>query len=193
VLPFVAQNDIYFLTFWSMLPTCGSQPLEMTQSRHSHDFCMDFINSTHTTKSETPFCERKERNVSFVSNKEELFERRRHKRFQVTTGSCAYCRSCPDKVGQIIDVSRRGLTLSYVTHKDQLSSPLELDIVLPNGSVYLNKLPCRTISDFNTDDGTSIKFGTRRCGVEFGDLTDDQKFALNHFIQHYTEDGPKIL
>ena len=96
-------------------------------------------------------------------------------------------------MGQIIDLSRRGLALSYVTKEDQLSSPLELDIVLPNGSVYLNKLPCRTISDFNTDDGTSIKFGTRRCGVEFGDLTDDQEFALNHFIQHYTEGGPKIL
>jgi hypothetical protein len=150
------------------------------------------IYRSHTTKSERPFCERKERNVSFVTNKEELFERRRHKRFQVTTGSCAYCRSYPGKVGQIIDVSRRGLALSYVTNEDQLSSPLELDIVLPDGSVYLNKLPCRTISDFNTDDGTSIKFATRRCGIEFGDLTDDQEFALNHFIQDYTTDGPKI-
>jgi hypothetical protein len=128
-----------------------------------------------------------------MTNKEESFERRRHKRFQVTTASCAYCRSYPGKVGQIIDVSRSGLALSYVTKKDQLFSPLELDIVLPDGSVYLNKLPCRTISDFNTDDGTSIKFGTRRCGLEFGDLTDDQAFALNHFIQHYTADGPKIL
>ena len=128
-----------------------------------------------------------------MTNKEELFERRRHKRFRVTTGSCAYCRSYPGKVGQIIDVSQRGLAWSYVTNKDQVFSPRELDIVLPDGGVYLNKLPCRTISDFDTDDGTSIKFATRRCGVEFGDLTDDQRSALNHFIQHYTADGPKVL
>jgi hypothetical protein len=96
-------------------------------------------------------------------------------------------------VGQIIDVSQRGLAWSYVTNKDEVFSPRELDIVLPDGGVYLNKLPCRTISDFDTDDGTTIKFATRRCGVEFGDLTDDQEFALNHFIQHYTADGPKVL
>lgn len=165
----------------------------MTQCRYSHDLCTYIIDSALTTKSEKPFCERKERNVDFVTNKEEWFERRRHKRFQVTTGSCAYCRSYPGKVGQIIDVSRRGLALSYVTNKDQPFSPLELDIVLPDGSVYLNKLPCRTISDFDTDDGTTIKFATRRCGVEFGNLTDDQKFALNHFIQHYTAGWQKVL
>lgn len=83
--------------------------------------------------------------------------------------------------------------MSYVTNKGDVFSPLELDIVLPDGSIYLNQLPCRTISDVDTDDGTSIKFATRRCGIEFGGLTDDQKFALNHFIQHHTTEGPKAL
>lgn len=111
----------------------------------------------------------------------------------MTSGSFAYFRSYPDKVGQIIDVSPRGVALSYVTNKDDVFSPRELDIVLADGSLHVNQLPCTTISDFDTDDGTSIKFATRRCGLEFGDLTDEQKFALNHFIQHHTLKGPEIL
>ena len=117
-------------------------------------------------------------------------ERRKHKRFQVYVPGHAYDRLSSATLGQIIDIGNGGLSFRYIASKKLPYTSLELDIVLPNRVSYLKKLPSRIMSDSAIDGETSISSRagttTRRCGVQFGDLTDDQRVDLNYFIHAYT-------
>ena len=122
-------------------------------------------------------------------NRIEVVERRRHKRFQAEEGAYAAVRPQYDKIGQIIDVSRGGLAFRYMVSDSQGGVSPELDVFLIGDSFHLDRVPFRIVSDEGIPERLSP--GTqemRRCGVEFGELTQMQILKLQEFILNHTVD-----
>ncbi|MBW2566675.1 MAG: PilZ domain-containing protein [Deltaproteobacteria bacterium] len=111
-------------------------------------------------------------------------ERRKYIRFKVK-GAYVILRPYDKKLGTIVDISVHGLTCDYFCGEDPSTKSTTLDI-FTNGDFRLFGVPCRTISDFETLKTPLPSVRKRRCGVEFGDLTQSQISQLEDFIEKYT-------
>lgn len=125
----------------------------------------------------------------------EILNNRRYVRFQVPAYS-AYAAFRPhwlrsSIMGNIVDISLGGLAFRYIPSPKASNRLSHIDILLTDGSFCLNKVPVQTISDFEIDSETSVDLETRRCSVQFGDLTDNQKSDLRYFIQTYASADPE--
>lgn len=122
-----------------------------------------------------------------MTSRNEVVERRKHKRFRVPKDACVALRSDHLRFAQIERVSMDGLDFRYVAEEGPVDGPFELDIFLAGSAFYLHKLPFKTISDSETVNETPfLGLPERRCGVQFGDLTPNQKNMLGYLIQNYT-------
>jgi hypothetical protein len=99
----------------------------------------------------------------------------------------AIFRSKPIRKGQIINISRNGLSFRYFPGEQQPNQPGELDILFADMSFYLENLPFKTISDLDVDNElpySSVKRKLLR--VQFGELDLHQIEQLDYFIQNCT-------
>ena len=122
-----------------------------------------------------------------MTNTKEPFERRKHARLRVRKDACVALRSDYLRFAQIERVSMDGLEFFYVADNGPVSEPFELDIFLAGSAFYLYKVPFKTISDYETVNDTPFPWlPARRCGVQFGELTPNQKNMLEYLIHNYT-------
>ena len=129
-----------------------------------------------------------------MTSTKETAERRKHKRFKVQAGAFAVLRPqwpYSTKLGQVIDMSMGGLAFRYIDTEGETSGPCELDIFTADSNFYLHEIPFKNISDFEMDNVPSLaSIRMRRCGLQFGELTQSQIFDLEYFIQnHATGEG----
>jgi hypothetical protein len=124
-----------------------------------------------------------------------MIERRKHERYHVKTGTFALLRSTsiefskiremgmgeigfavikskPIKMGQIINISMNGLAFEYIERRDKPIKVFKLDILYAQDAIE-SEIPLNT-------------FTIRRCGVEFGELTSNQKSRLEFFLNKHT-------
>ena len=116
-------------------------------------------------------------------------ERRQQKRFKVQEGAFAALVARESRLGQIKDISIRGLSFRYIDNNEKLENADELKIILGSEGLYLDKVPFKKISDFEIE--SEYSFSTvkmRQIGLEFGELTTAQRDRLNQFIEHHTID-----
>jgi len=114
-------------------------------------------------------------------------ERRQWKRFKVAEGVFAALINHSNKLGQIKDISEKGLSFRYIDSDEGYSEARELKIILGSGGLCLEGIPFKEVTDFEIKSEfsfSSIKM--RRIGLEFGKLTPDQETRLNNFIQNHT-------
>jgi len=126
----------------------------------------------------------------------EVVEQRRHARFRVPVLSAYVMLPRPGPrspiVGNIVDIGMGGVSFCYITRDERPYSSSHLHILLPDRSFLLDSMPVRTVSsDFQLEHQTPVNISTRRCGVTFGDLTDDQKWDLTYFIRTLTTADPE--
>ena len=122
-----------------------------------------------------------------MRNKEELIERRKHKRFKVKGG--AFAVSTPDykNLGQIKDISKGGLAFQFIENGEQTKGSFEIEIFSTVGDFYLKKLPVRTVLDFEVENTVSSNsMPMRQWSMQFGKLNHLQKLLLDFFLQRYT-------
>ncbi|MFP7754851.1 PilZ domain-containing protein [Thermodesulfobacteriota bacterium B35] len=111
-------------------------------------------------------------------------ERRRHRRYRVKEGALAFLGTVP---GSISDISEGGLAVHYVVFEKQPGDELQLDIFFGRDDFYLTDLPGRKVSEADSTPGTTFsRIRVRRMGVQFGELTSEQKSRLRYFILHNT-------
>jgi hypothetical protein len=116
-------------------------------------------------------------------------ERRQQKRFKAEEGAFAALVAQESRLGQIKDISARGLAFRYIDNNEKLENANELKIILGHQGLYLDKVPFKKISDFEIE--SEFSFSTvkmRQIGLEFGELTPGQQNRLNQFIKHHTID-----
>lgn len=114
-------------------------------------------------------------------------ERRQFRRFLADDRSFACLRPHFGKLGKIKDISRGGLAFEYIYSKGCEEESSAIDIFLSGDRFYLPKMPCRVVNDLQIgEDLTSISnFQVRRCGVKFGQLTEEQERKLKLFLNTY--------
>jgi hypothetical protein len=118
-----------------------------------------------------------------------FIDRREDKRQQLQGDGVALLRTNGvhgTTVGEIIDISNGGVSFRYIAVEPPSDGQAELSLVSADHSFYLGNLPINTISDLEM---AKLPFGsvsTRRRGVKFGELRQNQRFALQHFIRNYT-------
>jgi hypothetical protein len=114
-------------------------------------------------------------------------ERRQQKRFKAEEGAFAALVDQESRLGQIKDISIRGLSFRYIDCNEKLENAKELKIILGRQGLYLDKVPFKKVSDFEIKSKfsfSSVKM--RQIGLEFGKLTSEQRLKLEHFIQNHT-------
>ena len=122
-----------------------------------------------------------------MNSTKEHIDRRQMKRFKVAEGAFAALINHGNKLGQIKDISEKGLSFRYIDSQDEHSEARELKIVLGSGGLCVDRVPVKKVTDFEIKSEfsfSSIKM--RRAGLQFGNLTPEQQTRLNNFIQNHT-------
>jgi len=137
-------------------------------------------------------------------------ERRNHQRYGVAPGTFAVLRSTsielskikdmsmgeiafavikskPIKMGQIVNISKEGLAFHYIDRKGGSKSLFKMDILFAQDAFYLDRLLFKPIFDIEIDTDLPLNsFTIRKCGVQFGELNQQQRSQLEYFICNYT-------
>ncbi len=117
-----------------------------------------------------------------------FLDQRRHKRFRAKEGMFTVLRdNGADTLGTVLDISRGGLAYRYVPKDGSQGRCFELDIFLSGEGYRAERLPFRTITDFEIDQ--DVPFSTirvRRSGVQFGSLTGEQINQVENVIKNDT-------
>jgi hypothetical protein len=91
-------------------------------------------------------------------------------------------------MGQILDISRGGLSFRYIDIGDRPRKTCVLDILRDDNAFRLENVGFKVISDL--DASKDFPFSTipmRRCGGEFTGLSNGQIYDLEYVIESYTE------
>lgn len=91
-------------------------------------------------------------------------------------------------MGKIVDISMGGVGFSYIPNGGSENAPLgqhsRVDILMHDSDFYLEKIPCRIVTDFTLKDSFAISHKTlNRCGIAFEELTPAQRAQLEYQIQ----------
>jgi hypothetical protein len=123
-----------------------------------------------------------------------IFNRRRHKRFQAYDGTFAVLRSEHQfsKLCHIIDISKGGLAFQCpINQNENFNTFDELDIFISGDGLVLSSIPFHPISDVNLSDTPLENIATsKRFGFRFGDLSPEKQSRLDQFIQNHTAEEP---
>ncbi len=85
-------------------------------------------------------------------------------------------------------MSKEGLSFQYIVDSEPPHESMELDILYTDKLIYIDKVPFKAVSDIDIYSGaSSALFPLRRCGVKFGELTNEQKGQLEHLILNLTK------
>ncbi|MFC1814264.1 hypothetical protein ACFL03_16395 [Thermodesulfobacteriota bacterium] len=124
--------------------------------------------------------------LTAMTTKKDLVERREHKRFKAKEGAFAVLTS-DNKLGQIQDISKSGLTFQYIGHGEPSSGSTEMEIFSTVYDFYLNKVPVKSVVDIEVD--SNIPFSSvpiKQLKIQFGEMTPIQSTLLDYFIQNHT-------
>ena len=115
-------------------------------------------------------------------------ERRQHERYSTNDNIFITFRPHFDRIGSISDISRGGVSLEYSVIQDYsaLTDKLWVDIFCSSKKLELSNVPCRLIYDrrVDTDKGFLKTIETRRCGLEFSELSPYQTSKLEIELSH---------
>jgi len=129
---------------------------------------------------------------SIAADRRTSTDRRHSKRYQAKEGVFAVLVAKQDKLGQIRDISMKGLSFRYVNNEIGSKDPLELKIIIAGCGLYIDKVATEIISDFEIEGGfvvSSLKL--RQTGIKFINLTSEQRYQIGRFIRKHTSAGFK--
>ncbi len=141
-----------------------------------------------------------------MDNRKELIERRKHHRFKVKRGAvAAMIKTSSEKkeqaedirmnegsiafiqMGQIINISKGGLTFCYFDGEDEYNKLFDLDIFFVQDSFYSKKIPANIVWVSQTVSNPSLSLlKSKQRGLQFEELTPHQISQLDFFLQNYT-------
>lgn len=112
-----------------------------------------------------------------------------HKRFQAREGACASFMnpgfSPATRIGQVLDMSRGGIALKYLSSRDGYEKGRSVHIELFNVSnpvLTTGEIPCRVVYDIPLTHNPPDSINIRRCGMAFGTLSNLQSCHVDHFM-----------
>ena len=114
-------------------------------------------------------------------------ERRKHERLTLKGGAFATLSPHPLIAGQILNISKGGLSFRYIASKENLKDASNLSIMLTNGRFGLHDIPVAPVWDRPIPRNFSYSLiAMRHCAVKFKDLSDTQQSELKIFFENHT-------
>jgi hypothetical protein len=115
-------------------------------------------------------------------------ERRRHSRLLPKETTFAALGRKYTRVGKIKDISIGGLSFEYIVGEDTKQQPSQVDIFMTGDVFHIYDVPCKLIYDIDIQvphvKNNYVKIlTTRRCGVQFGELNEEDRFQLELFLE----------
>lgn len=119
-------------------------------------------------------------------------DKRKDKRFLVAEEVIVALRNKSSKVGRVKDISMGGLSFEHIYEEDLERDPSERDVSLWVDNYSVADIPCRVVYDIPINeppeyDYLTVHFKTRRCGVQFGKLTESQETQLDFLLKTHTK------
>jgi hypothetical protein len=119
-------------------------------------------------------------------------DKRRDERFLVGEEVIVALRNKSSRVGRVKDISMGGLSFEHIYDEDLEGNPSKRDVSLWVDNYRMADIPCRVVYDIPISeppeyDYLSVHFKTRRCGVQFGELTENQETQLDFFLKTHTK------
>ncbi|WP_319549844.1 PilZ domain-containing protein [Desulfogranum marinum] len=107
-------------------------------------------------------------------------ERRKHPRYKVKQGTLAFVEANPC---EIIDISESGMAINYIAFNERRISSYKFDLFSSDKETYLPHLPGEIVTEIALVPPSLFSvIRTKRLGVQFEDLTLDQRSLLRYFI-----------
>lgn len=114
----------------------------------------------------------------------ETKERREHPRFRVTDGAFAFIDNI---LFSIHNISQCGIQLQSVVYDGTPTEEMLLDIFFKHDNFYLQDVPVRLVRFQKSSPSTPFSNAHVKCiGLQFGELTQQQKSRIDYFIAHNT-------
>lgn len=99
----------------------------------------------------------------------------------------AVIKSRPSRMGEIVEISRGGLSISCVENNADISKSKEMDILFTDDDFYLSRLPFKTINErFIKAEAPFDVFNMTQLAVQFEALTENQRKKLDQLLDKYT-------
>ena len=123
-----------------------------------------------------------------AGDKDRRKDKRNDKRFQVKKFTFVKLWSeSNEDIGQLLDISKRGLSLRYFAKDQNPSNFSHLSIVSSECDSDIDKIPFTVVSDTELANGSqSDPIIFRRAVVQFGQLTSQQLSELDDFLKKHT-------
>jgi hypothetical protein len=116
-------------------------------------------------------------------------ERRKKKRYMIKDVAFAVLKSDTDEeLGQIVNISERGLAFHYFVGNRKISEIKHLDIMLRRNGFVITGIPVRTVSDFQIKN--ELSFSTivkRQQSVCFEMLDEEQQGKIDFLIKNHAD------
>jgi hypothetical protein len=94
---------------------------------------------------------------------------------------------CIEKNGQLLDISKGGVSLRCEAKPEGSEGCSLLDIFLSDYDFKVDSIPFEITSDIEMTSASTISESTlRRYGIKFGKLTPEQISKLNYFLTYHT-------
>ena len=115
-------------------------------------------------------------------------EKRSHNRLRVKDGLYAIINYKPAIFGQIVNISKDGMAVHYLSNGQQPKVSSELDIFIMDSNFYIEKIQIKIVSDFEVGGKSLLSSQTdrQRC-FQFGEMKSSQHFQLDYLLQNYTK------
>jgi hypothetical protein len=105
----------------------------------------------------------------------------------VQDGVYALLKNNSSKLGQIKNISRGGLALSYIVNGEEMHEAFKVDIFISGRGFCLKDIPSKKISDFHINNKLPFStFAIREVGIQFNELNQSQLSQLDNFMRDHT-------
>lgn len=120
-----------------------------------------------------------------------ISERRIAKRFRAVDGALAALSPESGRVGQIRNISQKGLAFRYIADDSpqaDVNGTVKVQIMFAGQGVWLEAIPVKWIADVEIPSESSFSgIPLRQTSLQFIDLTEDQQARLRDYIHRFTE------
>lgn len=115
-------------------------------------------------------------------------DRRRYERHAVKDPVFLTVRPQFDRLGRLTDIGKEGAAFEYIVHDEcNPIDTVEVDIFSSDQDFHLSRLPCKVAYDIDVGHPSIVGIETRRCGLRFRDLSDQQTSQLTTLLRHCSE------
>jgi hypothetical protein len=121
-------------------------------------------------------------------------EQRNNIRFIAQDNVMVALRYSSTKIGRVKDISKGGLSFEHIYEEELNREPSKKGILIWVNGFWMSTVSCRVVYDIPIPtpaeyQSLSIRLITRRCGIQFEALSEDQKAQLDLFLKTYTKEA----